>query len=170
MFAFRVVAVCAVVLLVLAVAGYFAYSTLRPPDIEGYATQGVSIAGLEDADFLITPAQLTELDCVSKRATGTGAGEQGQSKVGAVQAYGPLMETFLQSYGHTLSDFKRIKVFCKDGYTVILRPEQLEGEIILSVADDKTALAAYQTPLRMVIPGEATGRWAFGILRIEFSV
>jgi hypothetical protein len=61
-----------------------------------------------------------------------------------------------------------VKLYCKDGYTVILRTDTLEGDPILSVANGKDALEPYQWPLRLVIPGDDTGRWAFGIIRIEF--
>jgi hypothetical protein len=159
---------CVVVLVVLAAAGLLVFNTLTPPNITAYAADGISISGLSDEDYIVTPDQLIGLDCEQTSASGSGSGQFGESKAGSVAAYGPFLETFLQSQGFSLSDFTRIKVYCKDGYSVILRPDMLEGEPILSVADGSEALAPYQRPLRMVIPGETTGKWAFGILRMEF--
>jgi hypothetical protein len=163
-----VVMACTLILAVLGGAGWLAWDTLRPPDYRAYASDGISVAGLGDEDFIVTPEQLAALDCERTSATGTGGGQAGESKAGSVDAYGPLMETLLGTWGYSLADFKRIKVYCKDGYSVILRPELLEGDPVLSVADGADPLEPYQRPLRMVIPGEVTGKWAFGVMRIEF--
>jgi hypothetical protein len=162
-------AVAALLVVAVGVVGLLTYEALRAPDINSYADEGISIGGLAKADFIVTPAELAQLECVSIVASGTGSGGQGQSKAGAVAAYGPSLESFLASQGRSLSDFARIKIYCKDGYVVILRPELLEDQVILSLANNKNALEPYQRPLRMVIPGESTGKWAFGVLRMEFS-
>jgi hypothetical protein len=164
----RVLIITIAVLLVGGAGGFGLYSWLQPPNITAYADQGITISGLESQDFIVTPAELLELEIVTETASGTGGGQMGESKAGTITSYGPYMETFLQSHGHTLGDFGRIRILCKDGYSVTYRPELLEGEIIMSVADDKSPLANYQRPLRMVIPGDKTGNWAFGVLRIEF--
>jgi hypothetical protein len=159
---------CVMVMVVLAFAGFLAYNALKPPDVSAYETTGIAISGLASDDFIVTPAELVQLDCASASATGTGSGQAGETKASTVKAYGPYLSDFVARYGFELSDFRRIRVYCKDGYSVILRPELLEGEPILSVADGREALSLYQRPLRLVIPGETTGRWAFGILRMEF--
>jgi hypothetical protein len=146
------------------------YSIVRPPAIEAYAQDGISISGITDEDFLITPEELIAYDCTRTAIEGTGSGQAGESKAGRIRAYGPYLEDFLASYGCSIEDFRRIRVLCKDDYTVILRPERFEGEVdvILSVAEDKDALLPYQRPLRLVIPSESTGQWAIGVVRIEF--
>ena len=168
----RVIVVAMLALVVVVGAGLGVYKLLLPlilpPDISAYANQGITIAGLESEDFIVTPAELLGLEIITESATGTGGGQAGESKTGTITSYGPYMETFLQSHGHTLTDFGRIRILCKDGYSVTYRPELLEGAIIMSVADNHSPLAHYQQPLRMVIPGDKTGNWAFGVLRIEF--
>jgi hypothetical protein len=159
---------CSAAMVVLVFAGLSAYNTLKPPDISAYETSGIAIGGLGEEDFIVTPSDLMVLDCTNASATGSGFGQAGESRAGKVLAYGPYLSDFVALYGFELRDFSRIRVYCKDGYSVILRPELLQGEPILSVADNKEALSAYQRPLRLVIPGEATGTWAFGILRMEF--
>jgi hypothetical protein len=167
--ALGVIAGCAVALVFVCIVAFLVYDTARPPDIEPYATSGVVIVGVTDEPFTITPQDLMALDCTGASASGSGSGQMGESKAGTVKAYGPYLEDFLALYGCSVDDFRRIRILCKDGYSVTLRPELLEGEPILSVADGKDALSAYQRPLRLVIPGEETGKWAFGVLRMEFT-
>ena len=164
----RAVAVAAVVV-ALAGVGLYAASEIAGPDISDYESVGVSISGIEEEDFIVTPADLAELDCVEQTVTGTGAGPQGESKAGTVTAYGPTLETFLAQYGLETTDFTRINFFCKDGYTVTLARDALEDEAILSLASGDEALAAYQQPLRLVVPDESSGQWCYGVLRIEFE-
>jgi hypothetical protein len=167
--AFAVICVCAVLMALVVSGGLLAYGALKPPDVSAYEGQGIAIGGLADKDFIVTPATLMQLDCTGAAALGSGSGQAGESKAGTVKAYGPYLADFVAQYGYELGDFRRIKVYCKDGYSTILRPELLEGKPILSVAAGKEALSLYQRPLRLVIPGEATGKWAFGILRMEFE-
>jgi hypothetical protein len=166
--AFVVIFSCIAVMAVLALAGLLVLNAIKPPDVSAYEASGIAISGLASEDFIVTPAELMQLDCTGASATGTGSGQAGETKAGTVKAYGPLLSDFVSQYDCELSDFRRIRVYCKDGYSVILRPELLEGEPILSVADGREALSLYQRPLRLVIPGETTGKWAFGILRMEF--
>jgi hypothetical protein len=168
--ALAAVALVAVVI-VAGFGGYLGYDMLRVADISAYGKSGISISGLTDDDFIVTPEQLNALELVSLSATGVGMGEGGQSKTGVVKAYGPTLSTFLAQYGYKLEDFRSITFYCKDGYSSVIRPSRLEDpkpDIILSTAADKEPLEPYQRPLRLVIPGGSTGSWCFGILRIEF--
>ena len=162
--------VVSVFIIALVGAGGFAlYDYLRPPDFSSYADTGISISGIEEADFIVTPQELSELECVEVSATGQGRGPQGESSVGTVTAYGPTLNTFLAQYGLSQTDFSRIVFECKDGYTVVLARDALESEVILTLSVDKDELAASHQPLRLVIPDESSGQWAYGILRIEFE-
>ncbi len=162
--------VCAVIglLLALVVSGLIAYELLRGPDIEAYADAAIEIEGLTEESFTITPAELASLDCVHYSITGEGSGDNGESKAGTVDAYGPTLDTFLAQYGCEIGDFRRVAVFCKDGYDVYLQGEDLEGEIILSIALGKDALKETHQPLRVVAVELATGYWAYGVERIQF--
>ena len=163
-----VAAVCAVVLL--ACGAYALWDEVRPVDYASYANVPITIAGLTEEEFTVTPDELAQLECVRITASGTGQGVNGASKAGFVAAYGPLMSTFLEQYGYAQTDFRRIKVYCGDGYTVVLRGETLEYDIVMSVASGKNSLYDVQKPLRLVIPDEQSGKWAYGITRIEFTV
>lgn len=164
--------------LVVAVVGFFAWDNLRPPDIAAYESQEITIKGLTDAPFTVTVAELAELNCTRLSASGTGGGENGESKAGTVNAYGPTLETFLAQYGHKPYDFGRIIFTCKEeqdsegnnyNYNVTLLDDQLQEEIILSIASGKNALDEYAQPMRLVILEEATGQWAYGVTQIEFQ-
>ena len=155
--------------LIVAVAAFLVWDEVRPIDYGAYATQEITIVGLTDDAFTVTPEDLADLECVRMTASGTGQGVGGASKAGIVAAYGPLLETFLDQYGYTQTDFRRIKCYCSDGYTVVLRGETLEYDIVLSIASGKDALYEVQRPLRLVIPDEQSGKWAYGVTRIEFT-
>jgi hypothetical protein len=157
-------------LLAVAVIGFIAYDNLREPDLSSYAHVGITISGLEEEDFVVTPAELAAMPIEAVSVNGSGRGPNGESRAGTVNAFGPLIETFLQSRGYTTADFRRIVFRCKDGYSVSLRQDDLEGDVILTVASGREPLPAYQQPLRIVLPDGATNQWTFGILRIEFSL
>jgi hypothetical protein len=158
-----------VAVVVLGVGGVFAYNALRPADFSAYANSGISISGLEEEDFLITPAELAKLDIVELSATGSGKGEHGESKAGTVQAYGPSLETLVEAHGHSLDEYRIIRVYCKDGVASSLKPEELgDAVVILSVAKGKEPLDPYMWPMRLVIPEGESGSWNYGVMRIEF--
>jgi hypothetical protein len=162
----------AAALVVIASAGAFiVYDNLRTADISAYAQTGISISGLEEQDFIVTPEGLSALKIVKTSTTGSGMGEGGESKAGTVYAYGPSLEALVASHGYAVSDFRSITFLCKDGYRTTLRPSRLgDEEVILSFAAGQVPLAPYQQPLRLIIPGGDTGQWCFGILRIEFTL
>ncbi len=165
------VSAAVVAVLVVAFIAYSIWDEVRPADIASYADTPITIVGLTEEEFTITPQDLVEMDCVRLTASGSGSGRgvSGASKAGFVAAYGPLLEDFLNQFGYTQTDFRRIKVYCSDGYTVILRGETLEYDIVMSVASGKNSLYAKQKPLRLVIPDEQSGKWAYGVTKIEFK-
>lgn len=133
-------------------------------DISDYADSQILITGLLEEDFYITPEQLMELECVSETAQGKSA------KAGTVKAYGPTLETFLESYGKTLDEFRSVKLIASDDYTVTLgRVTWEKYDIILSIGNGSKALDDYQQPLRVVIPGGDSGNWARMVVEIQFT-
>ena len=132
-------------------------------DISSYENQEITVRGLKEDDFTVTPAKLRELDCVSRQDTGATA------KAGTVRAYGPLLTTFLESYGYEMEDIDRVRFYCKDEYKVVLKDEYLRDyEIILSVASGSEPLAEKEQPLRILVPEAESSKWAYGITEIEF--
>lgn len=157
--------------LIICAFGY-AWSVLRAPSIGAYADAEIEITGLSDEPFSVTPAQLAELKCSSLTVDGSGKGQgqDGQSKAGVVAAYGPTLARFLEAYGYEVSDLSRVVVTCSDGYKVTIHGDMLEGVILLSVAQGKAALDDYHQPLRLVMPAEESGKWCYGICRIDFTL
>lgn len=132
-------------------------------DISAYADSPVEIAGLTDEEFTITPAELAEMDCVKAIA-------QGQTeKAGTVTGIGPTLETFLAQYGRTIDEFKKVRFFCADDYKVVLKTDYLtEYDIVLTVCKGKEPLPEEHMPLRIIIPEAESGKWCYGVIRIEF--
>lgn len=132
-------------------------------DISSYSDQTITVSGLEDVDFTVTPADLQAMDCVNRQDTGA------TQKAGTVKAHGPLLETFLKEYGYTVDDIDRVRFYCKDDYKVVLKKEYLtDYEIILSVSSGSEALAEKEQPLRILVPDAESAKWAYGITKIEF--
>ncbi len=152
----------------LIVGGFFAYEALRDPDFGAYADETITFSGLDDADLNITPRELYKLPCTQTTVKGTGMGAAGESKAGVVSVFGPTLRDFLAPFGVQPEDFRRIKFTCKDGYEISIRGETLTYDIYLSFASGKDALIEKQQPLRVVIPDEASGKWAYGVTRIDF--
>jgi len=133
-------------------------------DISAYGDTEITISGLLEEDFTVTPNELAQLDCVSRSATGTSA------KAGTVSVVGPLLTTFLEQYGKAPSDFSKIRFIASDGYEVYLQNDYLtDYEIILGVSRTKEPLPESEWPLRILIPEAAQGKWEYAVVRIEFE-
>ncbi|MDR1206563.1 MAG: molybdopterin-dependent oxidoreductase [Peptococcaceae bacterium] len=132
--------------------------------IADYADAQITVAGLTETEFTISPSELAELDCVSSSASGQTA------KAGTVSAAGPTLETFLEQYGKTQTDFALARFIASDGYRVTLHIQSLEKyEIILSVASGDKPLPESERPLRLLIPGAESSQWIYAVERIEFE-
>lgn len=132
-------------------------------DLSDYGDSPITIRGLKDEDFTVTPNELAKLDCVERTATGATA------KAGTVNAVGPLLNTFLAQYGMKMSDFKKIRFLCSDGYRSVLRDEYLtDYEVVLELAEGKDPLPEAQQPLRILIPEAESSYWAYAVTTIEF--
>lgn len=132
-------------------------------DLSGYGDSPITIRGLKDQDFTVTPGELAKLDCVKRTATGATA------KAGTVNAVGPLLNTFLARYGVRMSDFKKIRFLCSDGYRIVLRDEYLKDyEVMLELAEEDAPLPKKQQPLRILIPEAESSYWAYAVTTIEF--
>ena len=148
----------------LILSGLVLFSGCGQADISSYENQEITVRGLEEHEFTVTPAELLEMKCVSRQDTGATA------KAGTVKAYGPLLTTFLEAYGYTLEDIDRVRFYCKDEYKVVLKDEYLtDYDIILSVAAGSEALVEKEQPLRILVPEAESSKWAYGITEIEFQ-
>lgn len=153
----KTIALLLALILILGLAGCSA-------DISAYADTPILVTGLLEEDFTITPGELAELECVEATAVGQTA------KAGTVQAYGPTLETFLAGYGKTLEEFKSVRFVASDDYVVTLgKASWSKYDVILSISQGSKALADYQQPLRIVIPGGESGNWIRSVVEIEFT-
>jgi hypothetical protein len=132
-------------------------------DISAYGDTPVTISGLLDEDFTITPDELAGLECVQMNGSGK------SEKAGTVSAVGPLLETFLARYGKSKTDFAKIRFYASDNYKITLREESLtKYKIVLSVARGNDPLPAAQQPLRLFLPKAESSNWIYAVIRIEF--
>jgi hypothetical protein len=166
-----------VIVVVVCVAGYFIWDTVREPDIAEYSDVAVQVVGLTDASgnavdgATLTAAEIYSLDCERISATNTSdkAG-QGSSVEKTAYGFGATMEAWLAQYGHTLTDYKRIIVHCKDGYeTAILPGDTLTGEVYISIAKGKDALPEDMQPMRLIMPEMPPSQWVYGIDKITLE-
>ncbi|SHH97868.1 Oxidoreductase molybdopterin binding domain-containing protein [Sporobacter termitidis DSM 10068] len=133
-------------------------------DISAYGDTPITVSGLTDKDFTVTPGELAKLKCVRMDGTGKTA------KAGTVNAVGPLLETFLAQYGKTLDDFSYIKFTAADQYAVTLGKQHLkEKDVVLSVASGSKPLTESQRPLRLFIPDAESSYWIYAVVRIDFT-
>jgi len=136
----------------------------KSADISEYADDPITISGLLDEEFTITPAELLALTCVSRTATGKTA------KAGTVSATGPLLDTFLAQYGFVPTDFEKIRFIAGDGYKTVLKGTYLtDYEVVLVVSSGEEPLAESLRPLRLLIPGAESNMWIYAVVRIEFE-
>ena len=132
-------------------------------DISEYGDTPITVSGLTEEDFTVTPNELYGLECVSRTASGKSA------KAGTVNATGPLLDTFLAQYGKRMSDFERIRFIAADDYRVVLKDEYLtEYEVVLAVSNGNEPLIEEHRPLRILIPDADSGMWEYSVVRIEF--
>jgi hypothetical protein len=132
-------------------------------DISAYGDALITISGLSNEDFTVTPYDLARLECV--QMSGSGKTE----KSGKVSAVGPLLETFLARYGKLKSDFLKIRFYASDNYKITLKDEYLTNyKIVLAVAKGDDPLPAMQQPLRLFIPKAESSYWIYSVTRIEF--
>lgn len=108
------------------------------------------------------------MDCISEAFTGQGQAVGGQENLKQVSAYGPLLSTFLEKYGASPDDFSRVVALCKDGYNVVLTPDVLEG-VVMSIAQGTEPLDEAHQPMRLIVPSEESGKWAYGVTALVFE-
>ena len=131
-------------------------------DLSAYGDTPITVTGLTEEDFTVTPSELAGLECTEATATGNSA------KAGTVHPVGPTLETFLAAYGKEIADLERIRFYATDGYYVGFLPESLEKyEFILAVANGDDPLGNGELPLRVVVVGGDSGKWVRMIDRIE---
>ncbi len=141
-------------------------SACTPPvekRIAAYAEQEILITGLKETDFSVTISELSKLPLTTLSATGA------TQKAGTVCVTGVTMEDFLAYYGVLPEAVQKVRFWCKDGYKVFLKQKTLtEYDILLGIAEQDGPLEEKRQPLRVLIPGEDSGKWAYAVIQIDF--
>ena len=83
-------------------------------NVSGYQNMSITLSGLEGGDRSITVKDLKEMECVTKKTHST------SDKIGEVRATGPLLDTVLEPYGVSQSEFSKVKIYAKDDYAITL--------------------------------------------------
>lgn len=127
--------------------------------IADYADTPITISGLGE-EFTLTPKELSELELETVSAS---------ARSDSFQITGPSLKTFLKHYGYSVTDIAKVRFICSDDYKVVLAKQSLENyDIILGIAEADGPLSEKRRPLRMIIPGQDSAKWAYGVVRIEF--
>lgn len=133
-------------------------------DISEYENREIVLAGLGEEDEVITIADLKAMDCVTVKTHST------SDKIGEVRATGPLLDTVLQVYGYSQTDFSRIEIYGDDQYDVKLSSNVIdEDDIILAFGIDGEPLDEECKPVRVIIPESDSAYWIRMVNRIEFT-
>ena len=156
----RVISAAAVIAMLLALASCGA----KLPDISEYGDTPITIVGLLEEEFTITPNELAKLECIDLSAKGQSA------KAGTVSGIGPTLITFLEQYGKTPADFDSIRFIAADKYRITLGGSRHTDDIVLfSISGSSKPLSKGEQPVRLVIPGASSSQWIYGVIRIEFE-
>jgi hypothetical protein len=130
-----------------------------------YANTTITITGLADKPFKITPTELAKLDCVNNMIET----KNSYNNTVRVQATGPLLTSFIESQNANLSDFSSVKIVAADGYKVELTPDDLATKkYVLAIRTGDEPLKGEEIPLRLISPDTKSSYWVSGIKELEF--
>ena len=132
-------------------------------DISGYSDSVVELIGLSDEPVALTIADLKALKCRTVKTEST------SDKIGKVKATGPELDTVLEKYGTSKSDFSKIIINGSDKYDVKLLNDYItEHEIYLAFGIDGEPLDEESAPCRIIIPKSDSAYWVRMVTSIEF--
>ena len=141
-------------------------SRLDAEAISDHASDGIVISGLTENDFTVTVGELAALDMVERSASASRSNGQEVH----IDANGPLLDTFLRTYGKKQTDFTSIRFSATDNYSIAVSHDVLAGrEIVLALGDGGKPLSGDDAPVRVVIPGERAMYWVRHLCRIDFE-
>ena len=159
--------ICFLGLLLAIALSFYAFKATQGPTYKDYAEEAIHVVGLTEDEFDISVLSMAAMTCEYVNAKGVSS-DNGATGTGSASGYGPSLKTFMGMYGKTSSDFKRIRFLCKDGYSIALSGKKVEYDAVLSISKGDSALPEEQRPMRIIIPKESSGQWAYGVTRIEF--
>lgn len=136
-------------------------------DLTNYGSETLTLIGIDNNDegkeVTLTISELQSLKCVTIKTNST------SDKIGNVKATGPLLETIVDKYGASMSEFKKIIITATDGYEIVLnQPFISENKLILAFGIDGEPLGEDEAPLRLIVPESDSAYWIRMIESIEF--
>lgn len=144
-------------------------SALLLADISQYEDVAIRVEGLTDEPFTITPKELSKMHMESIKVD-VHNGELAEGEVPELgRAVGPSLETFLNEYGASTTDFRTMRVYNENDRSTSYVRTMKEKTMILSIANGHKALGEKEAPLRIAIAGEDTGEWTGWIRKIVFT-
>jgi hypothetical protein len=139
---------------------------VNSPSELAYLDEEITINGVSDEPIILTVSDLLDLESVKEKAEAT----RSNGDIVKITAVGPLLDTFLEKYGKSQTDFSAVRFYATDGYAIALPKEMLESRnVILAYMDGSYAFDEHSLPLRVVIPGERAMYWARNVNRIDFE-
>ncbi len=136
-------------------------------DLTNYGSETLTLIGISDnkgsSAEILTITELQSLQCVTIKTNST------SDKIGNVMATGPLLETIVDKYGASMSDFNKIIITATDGYEIVLnQPFISDNKLILAFGINGEPLGEDEAPLRLIVPESDSAYWIRMIETIEF--
>lgn len=133
-------------------------------DISSYEDSQLILTGVQEEDIILTIEELKAMDCKTIKTEST------SDKIGEVRATGPWLDTVLEQYGCSQSDFNSVKFYGTDEYDVKLYTEYLEEHpIMLAYGINGRPLDEETAPLRIIIRNSDSAYWVRMVTKIEFE-
>ncbi|SDB19734.1 hypothetical protein [Eubacterium oxidoreducens] len=132
-------------------------------DISSYENVEITIEGLTDEAFTITPKELSKMK-LDKTTV-----EIHSEEADTESAIGPTLDTFLASYGRSVDEFRSMKVYtAKDVSNAYVKTLE-EETLILSIANGNEALEEKIAPLQIAIKDGSADEWTGYVVKIVFT-
>lgn len=133
-------------------------------DISSYKDAQIILTGVTDEDIVLTIEDLKGMEAKTIKTEST------SDKIGEVKATGPWLDTVLEPYGCSQSDFSKIKFYGADEYDVNLYTDYLaEHPIMLAYGINGQPLDEETAPVRIIIRNSDSAYWVRMVNKIEFE-
>ena len=139
-------------------------------DISTYEDVPITIEGLTEEPFTVTPAELAKMKKLSIKVDVHEQELAPDEEPELGKAVGPTLETFLDEYGVELDDVRSMKVYSESEKSTAYVHTLEENTIVLSVANGRVPLHEKEAPLRIAVEDTDADAWSGWIRRIVFTM
>lgn len=145
-------------------------SSILTADISTYQDVAITIEGLTEEPFEVTPKDLSKMrmETIHVDVHEEELGPDDVKELG--KAIGPTVETFLSEYGFSLDEVRSMKVYAENETSTAYVHTLEDSEVILSVANGRRPLGEKEAPLRIAVDTDDAGEWSGWIRRIVFTL